>query len=321
MVDVIIPTYRARDTLPRALDSLVAQTKKMFIVTIAQDCDGEDYSDIVDEYRRRGLKIRVVVTKENGGPGMARQLGMDTDSMCDYFMFMDSDDMLMPRAVEILYREAKLHDADLIASDFIAERKLQPPTYMDVLEIPSTWCHGKIYKAKFLRDNQIRFRPELRLNEDSYFNLVAVSCAKSKFQITETTYLWMDNKKSLTRSEDSLEFFRKSWEQYVVGQVWGIIKIYDQTHEISAKFLAASLINIFYELNAAKYFGYNVDNAIQTLETLQNYTEIKTKVREKEFWAYVVENLSGCYARCNELIYHEYNFSDWLHQILNEEKV
>ena len=37
MVNVIIPTYKARETLPAALDSLVAQTKKMFIVTISQD--------------------------------------------------------------------------------------------------------------------------------------------------------------------------------------------------------------------------------------------------------------------------------------------
>ena len=50
MVNIIIPTYKARDTLPKALDSLVAQTKTMFIVTIVQDCDGEDYSDIIKEY-------------------------------------------------------------------------------------------------------------------------------------------------------------------------------------------------------------------------------------------------------------------------------
>ena len=56
IVNIIIPTYKARETLPKALDSLVAQTKDMFLVTIVQDGDGEDYSDIVTEYKRRGLK-------------------------------------------------------------------------------------------------------------------------------------------------------------------------------------------------------------------------------------------------------------------------
>ena len=38
--NIIIPTYKARETLPKALDSLVAQTKDMFLVTIVQDGDG-----------------------------------------------------------------------------------------------------------------------------------------------------------------------------------------------------------------------------------------------------------------------------------------
>ena len=49
MVNLIIPTYKARDTLPAALDSLVAQTKKLFIITIVQDADDEDYTDIIQE--------------------------------------------------------------------------------------------------------------------------------------------------------------------------------------------------------------------------------------------------------------------------------
>mgnify|MGYP000897026105 CR=1 FL=1 len=139
MVNVIIPTYKARETLPKTLDSLVAQTKDMFLVTIVQDGDGEDYSDIVAEYKRRGLKI-FLLQKENGGPGTARQYGMDCTKMCDYVMFLDSDDMLTPRAVEILYREAKRNNADVISSTFIAEEKNNPGIQLNVFKTPVTWC-------------------------------------------------------------------------------------------------------------------------------------------------------------------------------------
>ena len=81
MLNIIIPSYKARETLPQALDSLVAQTKKLFIITIVQDADGEDYKDIIEEYTRRGLKIRLLATPVNGGPGNARQYGMDNDLM------------------------------------------------------------------------------------------------------------------------------------------------------------------------------------------------------------------------------------------------
>ena len=140
MVDIIIPTFRARGTLPAALDSLVAQTKKMFIVTVVQDCDGEDYSDIIEEYKRRGLKVRLIQTEKNGGPGAARQRGMDSDKMSEFFMFMDADDILNPRAVEILSREIKLHNADLATSDFLVNEKADIPTYMSVDNTPCTWC-------------------------------------------------------------------------------------------------------------------------------------------------------------------------------------
>lgn len=140
MVDIIIPTFRARGTLPAALDSLVAQTKKMFIVTVVQDCDGEDYSDIIEEYKRRGLKVRLIQTEKNGGPGAARQRGMDSDKMSEFFMFMDADDILNPRAIEILSREIKLHNADLATSDFLVNEKADIPTYMSVDNTPCTWC-------------------------------------------------------------------------------------------------------------------------------------------------------------------------------------
>ena len=36
------------------------------------DGDGEDYSEIFNEYERRGLHIFPINAKENGGPGIAR---------------------------------------------------------------------------------------------------------------------------------------------------------------------------------------------------------------------------------------------------------
>ena len=65
MVNLIIPVFHSKETLPDALNSLVAQTKHMFITTIVADGDGEDYSEIVKEYTRRGLKIKLITLEEN----------------------------------------------------------------------------------------------------------------------------------------------------------------------------------------------------------------------------------------------------------------
>ena len=71
MLEIGIPVYNAKETLAKALDSLVAQTKNNFIVCLSIDGDGnsEFYKKMAQEYIRRGLKIRIIDSEENGGPG------------------------------------------------------------------------------------------------------------------------------------------------------------------------------------------------------------------------------------------------------------
>ena len=213
MLNVIIPVYKARETLPNALDSLVAQTFKRFFVTISQDGDGEDYSDIITEYKRRGLHINHIDCKENGGPGMARQRGIDLSisKNYDYVMFLDADDIVTPRAVEVLYKEIQKNLVDIMISSFIAENE-HDSQMLEADKTPITWCHGKMYRLKYLQENNIRFLDELKMNEDSYFNLVAVNLTEKKMRINEYTYVWRYNKESLTRDGESEAFFLKSWD-------------------------------------------------------------------------------------------------------------
>lgn len=319
MVDVIIPTYKARETLPKALDSLVAQTKKMFIVTIVQDCDGEDYSDIIEEYKRRGLQIRWISLPDNRGPGGARQAGMDTDKMCDYFMFLDADDMYMPRAVELLYREAKLNDADIAASDFIAEREATPGVLMDVMTIPVTWCHGRIYKAKFLRDNNIRFLEGLRTNEDAYFNLVAHNCTTNKIKIKEITYIWRDNKNSLTRAGGNERFFLETWDSYIRSQVEALLKLIELTGKIDPDLLGATLLYVYHYWMIAKHYKIiNEDVKNELLKLKNNPILINTMLKEK-FWHHIVENLKGSVLWGDAIIFYQDRFCDWLKEYIASE--
>lgn len=316
MVDLIIPTYKARDTLPKALDSLLTQTKQLFITTIVQDCDGEDYSDIIEEYRKRGLQIRYICTEENIGPGRARQYAMDTDTMCDYFMFMDSDDMLMPRAIEVLYKEAKLKNADIVISSFIAERNHQPGLYLDVDTTPVTWTHGKIYKAQYLRDNNIRFADCLRLNEDSYFNLVAVNCAKEKYKIKEVTYLWRDTPSSLTRMAGTEGFFKNSWKEYIYSQVQGLLDIERITGEIEPTLAAATINNMYNHTMEAIYHNLDVTEIIPLCQRLKGSKALNTVMQNSTFWTTIHNIVKGSQLTKNNLIFYKMRFCDWFAQFV-----
>lgn len=321
MVNIIIPVYNARETLPAALDSLVAQTKKLFMVTLSQDGDNEDYSDIIETYTARGLNIKLINSEKNEGPGAARQKAMDNDTMSEYFMFMDSDDMLMPRAVEVLTREAKLHDADFIASDFIAERNHQPAVTLKAENTPITWCHGKIYKAKYLRDNNIRFAKELRLNEDSYFNLVAGNCTTKRLKLPELTYLWRDNPNSLTRAGKENEFFKKSWDQYILSQCYGARDIIRITGKIDESLLAATIMHIYEHYMQADFLKLDLNKISGKLLELGKNPVIKDSINTEQFWRYIQSNLKASCFCGTTLIFFDKPFNIWVvEKILGENK-
>lgn len=108
---------------------------------------------------------------------MARQLILD-NAQCDFIIFLDADDILMPRAVELLYSSAKKGNYDIVISNFIKEDK-KKDVLMTIENNIITWFHGKIYKMSFIKNNNLKFLPDVRTNEDAYFNAVALKITEN----------------------------------------------------------------------------------------------------------------------------------------------
>src|SRR5690606_1946140 len=58
--------------------------------------------------------------QENGGVSKARKVGVN-NAHGNYLFFLDSDDFLLEDAIRELAKEAKLHNADYIISDYIRQ--------------------------------------------------------------------------------------------------------------------------------------------------------------------------------------------------------
>lgn len=316
MMNVIIPTYKARETLSKTLDSLVSQTKEMFLVTIVQDGDGEDYTDIINTYTDRGLHISLIQLPENVGPGMARQAGINASSQCDYIMFVDADDMLLPNAVDTLYSEAKRNSADIVISNFFMEKAHEPLMLLDSATTPVTWCHGKAYRTEFLTGNAICFLPSLRLNEDSYFNLVAVNSTDKVVRIPTPTYLWRDNQNSLTRGKNAASFFANSWDQYVLGQIHGLLKIAQIREKPDVTVTALTIKNIYEHI--MKAIHQHCDREIPELSLLGQNAAFINMFQTAEFWTILQEHLKTSEFENNNLFFYKYRFCDWFNEYITK---
>lgn len=310
MLEIAIPVFHAHDTLSKALDSLVAQTKSMFITCLSIDGDNEDYNDIINIYRARGLKIRTI-TAENGGPGAARQRAIDS-TQADYIMFLDADDMLMPRAAEVLYGEAKAHNYDLIKSQYIHE-KPGGQGYICGTNTSITHCHGKIYKVSYLKDNNINFLPELNCEEDAYFNVVAYNASTNKGEIEEVTYLWRWNKNSITHSED---YYKKSYVQYFYSQVKGLQKIFDIQDNIQNVLVSQTLINLYQYYHRALFYKFDMKLVDKLMRELVQVEWFDFFINQGENWLDIISNLpAGMMIDDENMVFFEETFPNWIKRL------
>lgn len=321
MLNIIIPLFNGIDTLPMALNSLLSQTKNLFYVTIIQDYDKQDYSQIIQEYQNRGLHIKFIQNKENLGPGLTRQVGIDVSNNFQYLMFLDSDDMLYPKAVELLTKEAIRSNADIIQSSFIREQSDGSELLMESSRISGTWMHGKIYKRDYLIEKNIRFDPLIRINEDSYFNLVCLNCTENKYLMSNITYLWRHNKNSITRSEDKIIFTKKSLPQYIYSQIKGLLKIYEINGNIKRDVLTSTLINIYNsEMKLYTLDSLNRNMYKDYIKELANDSRFISEINNYEVQQNLAMNVKGGDFIDKDYFFFKMPFDIWLQKFINLEE-
>lgn len=123
-IDIIIPAFKVHNTLYQTLCSIAQQTYKDKVkVTVVNDCCPEgNYYKIIKKFKK-DLDIEEIKMPKNGGPGLARQYGINNTN-CPYIMFVDADDILLgTTAIEILYRGIIEQKTEVLFSSFIENLK------------------------------------------------------------------------------------------------------------------------------------------------------------------------------------------------------
>lgn len=202
MINVIIPAYNCRSTLGRTLASLVAQTDTNFEVIIVDDCSTEDIKPIVDDYANK-LNIIYIRNEQNLGCGMTRQVGIDNATQ-KFITFLDSDDMFMPYTVETFNSIIETNpETEYLHSSFYEQVIIDGNPALFLWKDNYTACHGKLYNIDLIKKYNIRNSPEVKWADDSFFNSMC-SELMSMSTINIPTVLWVNNKNSIIRRQDSV---------------------------------------------------------------------------------------------------------------------
>jgi glycosyltransferase involved in cell wall biosynthesis len=184
-LSIIMPIYNAESFLAQTLNSVLKQnTTVNFELICINDGSTDSSADILDSYKAHPC-VRVVATA-NSGISAARNLGL-THARGRFIMFLDSDDLLLSGAVDVLMQQAMSSGDDIVCGSF----KTFSHTYDDTQQplalfkrfaateldkhIADGFPWGKVYKRELWQN--IRFPVGYHF-EDTIINALVFRRAK-----------------------------------------------------------------------------------------------------------------------------------------------
>lgn len=188
LVSVIIPVYNARRYLDACLANLVSQSHDELEIILVNDGSRDDSLAQCRLWQKRDPRI-VVLDQQNAGPGAARNTGLAA-AKGEYLLFADSDDIVLPGAVENLVT-AMEGKSDLAIGLFELctdgkhsslrglikeETLLERPEFLERLSRwPGAYYYSalwnKLYRSDIVREHGITFRKDMIWGEDCLFNM------------------------------------------------------------------------------------------------------------------------------------------------------
>lgn len=215
-VDIIIPAYNSHKTIDRTLFSIAMQDNINDIsVYIVNDGSSKNYSEQISKFSKF-MNIKELELKKNSGPGYAREYGIE-HSNNDYILFIDSDDILFNSNSIISLLNLILNDnSDIVISNF---REEVNNGYV-IHENDTIFMHGKMYRRRYLIDNNIKFNNSYANEDNGFNNLLLLHNPKISY-LPDETYIWKNNNLSITRRND-YEYNIKGLNGYIYNIEWAL---------------------------------------------------------------------------------------------------
>lgn len=206
-VSAIVPAYRARACITRAIDSALAQTIEGVEVLVVDDASDDGTAEFVrSEYRDRSA-VRVLTQRRNGGPARARNVGIEA-ARGEWVAILDADDSWRAERLACMLADAAHADAvfDNIAAVDPMSRTIgdalfpqfpaRSMTPCDMLAMPapgSAFDFGylkPIIRRSFLEEHAIVYDESLRTGEDLLLYLTVMLEGARVRTIDQALYLY-----------------------------------------------------------------------------------------------------------------------------------
>lgn len=227
LLTIIIPVYNVSDYIYDCLESLHNQTNHNFYTIFVDDCGKDNSIEIINEYLKSGrLHNATIIRREtNGGLSTARNTGL-IEAKTDYVVFLDSDDYLDSKAVDIFIESIVKYHSDVLLFDDLKvpsnqkqENRLKTNVIKGNSKIRKVYCENrilttawnKVVKRSLLEDNKAYFQEGI-IHEDILWGWKLFLKAQTVAQIKVVTLYYRERNNSIMTSS----FGRKNIDSLLV---------------------------------------------------------------------------------------------------------
>lgn len=214
-VSVIIAAYNIQNYINRCLDSIIKQTLTEIEIIIVNDGSTDDTLKVISTFANEDTRIKVI-NKRNEGLIEARKSGFKIANG-EFILFVDGDDWLEVRCLEILYKNAKNNKSDIVLYNafYSYEDKKHPFDTFRINNIkkdiitelfignisPVIWA--KFIRREFINSNNIEFPNGISYAEDlALVSNLFMNCPKISLS-HERLYNYYQRNDSITKISNS----------------------------------------------------------------------------------------------------------------------
>lgn len=224
-ITVGYPVYNVEKYVYNSLKSILDQDFDDYEIIVVDDCGDDNSMKIIEELSRihhKGNSVRIIKHKENAGLAQARNTAIN-NATGKYIYFVDSDDVIVPNALKILYETAEKYHAEVVLGShykqegehiwkdnvlndmyFIKNNDFKDYLYRSLKDDLPTTVWNILFLTDFLNQHNLRF-PNIRFQEDIAFDELYHPHIQRIAFVSAPTYIYQ------VRSDSLMNFqFRES---------------------------------------------------------------------------------------------------------------
>ena len=321
-LDILMPHYKEPwELVEPFFDSLKAQRAIDFDdVRVIMVNDGEDV--VFDTHSWLFPFPTEYYVKPHGGVSAARNYALGK-SAADYVMFCDCDDSFANiYGLRFLFDQME-KGYDAISSIFLVEYMDKGQLKITYKDNDVTFVHGKAYRRQYLIDKNLRWKPELTIHEDGYFNCLAMMFAETKTKIDTPFYTWKYRADSVASKEDET-FVLRTYKNVMDARIALTREAKKRgRYEDARGFVAKTVLDSYYDFN--KTVALKPENKELVERAEREFKRFYMKYRS-EYRACTVDQIAQVAALARATAFtdgfklEQRTLSEWLNHIVYEVK-